>query len=264
MRGEWYRRLAVTTALVLAVVARPGTARAQSDEIQVYDAEIAPQSIVNLTWHNNFIAAGARTAAEPGGIVPHHSLNGVTEWAYGLTDWFEGGLYLPLYSRPGSGAFVYNGFKLRALFVEPDAANHRFVYGVNFEFSVNAEHWDPHRYTAEIRPIIGWHLGRVDVIFNPILDSAYGGWSSLVFAPATRIACNLRKSWIFAVEEYAELGPLRHFHGLDSQSHQLFGVVDHTRGRLNIEAGVGFGLTRATDHRVLKLILSIDLNQPGR
>ncbi len=33
-------------------------ASAQTDEIQVYDGEIAAPGIFNLTWHNNFTPMG--------------------------------------------------------------------------------------------------------------------------------------------------------------------------------------------------------------
>jgi len=39
-------------------------------------------------------------------------------------------------------------------------------------------------------------------------------------------------------------------------------VVDYRGEGLSIEAGVGFGLSAGSDHRVLKLILSRDLNKP--
>src|SRR5256884_2331088 len=48
--------------------------------------------------------------------------------------------------------------------------------------------------SSEIRPIIGWHLGRLDLIFNPILDNSYDGFPGLDFAPATRIAFNFSKT----------------------------------------------------------------------
>jgi hypothetical protein len=38
------------------------------------------------------------SSAFTGGLVDNHNLNGVTEWAYGVTDWFEAGLYLAWYS----------------------------------------------------------------------------------------------------------------------------------------------------------------------
>jgi hypothetical protein len=232
----------------------------QTDEIQVYDAQIAAPGIFNLTWHNNFTPSGRTMPAFPGGIVPNHTLNGVPEWAYGVTDWFEAGLYLPLYSLSGNGSFTYNGFKVRTLFVRPDAVNQPFFYGINFEFSWNTAHWDSSKYTQEIRPIVGWHLGSFDVIVNPILDNSYKGFSRLDFAPASRVAYNYNKTWAVAVEEYDDFGPLRGFLPSQRQQHQLFGVFDFRGRPWSVEGGLGVGLTRATDHLVLKLILSRDLN----
>jgi len=50
----------------------------------------------------------------------------------------------------------------------------------------------------------------VDVIVNPILDTDYtGGFGNLEFVPASRIAYNWNDRWAVALEEYADLGPLR-------------------------------------------------------
>ncbi len=247
-----------TVALLLMILSL--SVHAQTDEIQVYNAEIAAPGVFNLTLHNNYTPDGRSSAAFPGGIVPDHALNGVPEWAYGVSDWFEAGLYLPLYSIADDGALTFNGFKVRTLFVEPDAAAQRFFYGVNFEFSWNTAHWDQRRHTQEIRPILGWHLGAIDIIVNPILDSSYNGFSRLDFAPATRLAYNLDKTWAVALEEYDDFGPLRDFYSSSLQQHQLFAVFDYNGKPWSIEGGVGAGLTSATDHLVLKLILSRDLN----
>ena len=248
---------ALTGAILLAL---PAVTFAQTDEIQVYDGSIADPGAINLTLHNNFTPAGLRTPAFHGGLIPDDSWNGVFEWAYRVTDWFEAGLYLPLYSISKDRGATINGGKLRLLFVEPHAAERTFVYGVNFEFSYNARYWDPKRSTAEIRPIIGLHLLPVDIIFNPILDTSYDGFKNLDFAPAVRVAHNFSKQWAGAVEEYADYGPLHQFLPAGEQSHQLFAVVDHTGKSFNVEAGVGFGLNGASDKVTLKFMISRDLN----
>ncbi|MBU6297135.1 MAG: hypothetical protein KGJ79_17095 [Alphaproteobacteria bacterium] len=246
--------------LVLAAGLWPLTAQAQTDEIQVYDGVIAKPGVFNLTLHNNYTPSGRKVPDFAGGLIPDHTLNGVPEWAYGVTDWFEAGLYAPLYSIESNGDVKFNGVKLRALFVSPDAADRTFFYGINFEFSYNSTDWDTRRFTSEIRPIVGWHLGKVDLIFNPILDNSYEGFSRLDFAPSTRVAYHLSNSWAVALEEYDDFGPLRHFYSSSQQSHQLFAVVDYGGGPVSVEAGIGFGMTPASDNMVLKLILSHDLN----
>jgi hypothetical protein len=247
-------------AIVALLFAVAAIASAQTDEIQVYDAAIAEPGIFNLTWHNNFTPDGLKKPVLPGALVNNHNLNGVTEWAYGATDWFEIGLYLPLYSVSAARGPSINGGKIRLLFVAPRAAERKFFYGANFEFSYNSKHWDPRRYTSEIRPIVGWHLKPWDIVVNPILDNSwYGGFKRLDFAPATRVAYNLNPRWAVAIEEYADYGQLRDFVPMTQQFHQLWGVFDHDAKYVHIEAGVGVGLTAASDELALKLMLSKDL-----
>jgi hypothetical protein len=252
------RWLAVIVAGLLAI---PAAASAQTDEIQVYDGGLAPVGTFNLTLHSNFVAKGVNTPAFPGAVVADKSFNDVPEWALGVTDWFEAGLYLPLYSRDNSAGWGIDGMKLRALFAVPHADDRRFFYGVNFEFSINANRWDEKRFTSEVRPIIGWHLKPVDVIINPIVDTSYDGLKNLEVVPAVRVAYNLPKDWAVAVEEYADFGPLHAFLPASEQAHQLFGVVDHTWKDWDIEAGIGVGVTDGSDRLTFKLILSRDLNK---
>lgn len=242
------------------VVALPGIAWAQTDEIEIYNAEIAPQGVANLTLHDNYTFSGLKVPRFPGGLVPDHTLNGVPEWAYGVADWFEQGLYLPLYSIASNRGATLNGFKIRELFVVPDAAQQPFFYGINFEFSYNAKHWDPNRFSSEMRPIVGWHLGPVDLIFNPIFDNPFKGAKNLDFAPENRIAYNFSPKWALAVENYSDFGAVQHILPGNQQSQQVFGVVDFNGEPVQIEAGLGWGLTAGSDRLVAKLILSRDLN----
>jgi hypothetical protein len=156
---------------------------------------------------------------------------------------------------------VLDGFKLRTLFAVPNADSRRFFYGANFEFSYNAKYWDLKRITSEIRPIVGWHMDTVDIIVNPILDTAYDGVKNLIFAPSTRVAYSVAPAWQLAFEEYSDYGAVRHFNRTTEQAHQIFAVVDHTAKYMDIEAGVGVGLTGSSDKLQLKLILSRDLNR---
>jgi hypothetical protein len=255
---------ALVVAVLALIVAVPSIAVAQTDEIQVYDGGLAPKGVFNLTLHNNFTPDGLKDPAFPGSNTSDKSLNGVPEWAYGVTDWFEAGLYMPLYSVDKNLGAVVNGFKLRALFAVPNADDRKFFYGANFEFSINTAHWDQKRFSSEVRPIIGWHLHPVDIIINPIVDTEYDGLKNLEFVPATRVAFNLSDTTAIAVEEYDDFGPLHGFVPVSEQAHQVFAVFDRSTAFVDIEAGIGFGLTDASDKLQFKLILSRDLNAPKK
>ncbi len=249
----------VLLAVVTAALPRPAAAQGPTDEIQVYDAGIAAPGKIALTLHTNFTPDGIGAAAFPGAIISNHSFDGGFEWAYGARPWLELGLYLPLYSITSQDGVTINGSKIRLLFVSPHADERRFLYGANFEFSYNAARWDARRYTSEIRPIFGWHLHPWDFIFNPILDNSWaGGVGGLDFNPAARVAYNVNARWAVAAEQYSGFGELRGFLPARQQVHQLWAVLDHY-ATINIEGGIGFGLTPASDRITLKLMFSRDL-----
>jgi hypothetical protein len=255
-------RFFLLACVTFALFAAPAATFAQTDEIQVYDAAIAEKGKFNLMIHSNFIAIGQKAPAFPGGLVPDRSVNGTAEWAYGVTDWFEQGLYLPVYTiySKGRGGSI-NGFKLRELFVIPHADDRKFFYGVNFEFSVNYSYWESRHITSEVRPIVGLHLKPFDFIFNPIMDTDYtGGFKNLEFVPATRLAYNVNDKWAVALEEYADFGTFHTFFPRREQFHEVWAVTNHSSKYVDIETGVGVGVSHGADKLTFKLMVSRDLN----
>jgi hypothetical protein len=249
-------------SLVIAALAAPTMLLGQTDEIQVYDANIAEPGIFNLMIHMNFTPIGWKTPRFPGAIVANDSFQTTAEWAYGVTPWFEQGLYMPV-STPHSTNYggTFDGFKIRELFVRPHAEDHKFFYGLNFEFSVNHHYWESRTYTSELRPIVGVHLKPWDLIFNPIVDTDYtGGIKNLEFNPSTRVAYNINDRWAVAAEEYSGFGALHDVLPVSQQFHEVWAVFNHDNKIVNIEAGVGVGYTGGADRLTFKLMLSRDLN----
>lgn len=253
----------VAVALPVALLVAPAVARAQTDEIQVYDGVISPQGIFNVTWHNNFTPVGRDTPAYPGAIIPNHSENGGVEFAYGVKSWFEQGLYFPIYtgySQKRGGSL--DGFKIRELFVRPHAQQHTLFYGVNFEFSFNYSYWESHTFSGEVRPIVGLYLHNWELVYNPIVDTDYtGGLSGLQYNPAGEISYSINPRWSVAAEEYDGFGPLGGFYSLHNQFHEVWAMVDHNSKMVQIEAGVGVGLTAGSDRLTLKLMITRVLNR---
>jgi len=233
----------------------PAIGSAQTDEIQVYDASIAAVGEREFTLHSNYTPVGRTSPAFPGGIVPDRSVNGAFEFAYGLRDYWELGLYLPVYTITNEGTIEFDGAKLRTLWVVPHARQKEFFYGLNVEYSYNLPHWDSARWTLEARPIIGFHEGRWDFIFNPILDSSFDGVGQTHFAPAARVAYNATERWALALETYSDFGPIQRSYDWEQQAQTLFAVVDYaTAADSSLELGVGRGFTTASDEWVVKLI----------
>jgi len=247
---RWLRRLLPASLLFYLAVAF-----AQTDEIQVYDASIADVGEREFTLHSNYTPVGRTSAAYPGGIVPDHSVNGAFEFAYGLRDYWELGLYLPVYTVTNEGTVEFDGAKVRTLWVVPHAREKEFFYGLNVEYSYNLPHWDTARWTLEARPIVGCHEGPWDLIFNPILDSSFDGIGQTHFAPAARLAYNATDRWALGLETYSDFGPIQRSYDWEQQSQTFFAVVDYaSAASSSIEIGVGHGFTSASDEWIVKLI----------
>ena len=184
------------TLLALILVAIPVAASAQTDEIQVYDGGLAAKGKFNLTLHSNVTPNGVTTPAFPGAVVADKSFNGVPEWAYGVTDWFEAGLYLPLYSHDKKQGMLIDGFKLRALFAVPNADDRRFTASTSSSAPTRSTGT---RTASRRRCGLSWlapEAGRH--IVNPILDTSYDG-TNLDFAHP-RAWYSLPQNWAVALE----------------------------------------------------------------
>ena len=245
-------------AAFAAIAAQPAKA---TDEIQVYNAGIAAPGQFTIQQHLNYVPLGVKESPFPGGLIPHNSVNGTPEFAYGITDWWEVGLYLPFAIQDQQ--FLSNGFKLRTLFVSPNADQRNFFYGINFEFSNTMPRFSQTKFAMEIRPIIGIRNADYEFIVNPIVDAGFGRLGELDFAPAVRLARKLGQDTYIGLEYYADFGAIGSFPRLADQQHTLFAVTDFKLGVFDVDFGVGYGLTPGSDRLVVKTIIGYAFPVPG-
>ena len=245
----------------LILLASNEDARA-TDEIQVYNAGIAEIGQFTIQQHLNYVALGQKSPPFPGGLASNHSLNGTPEFAYGVTDWWEVGLYLPFSVQ--DERFYSDAFKLRTLFVSPHAEQRNVFYGVNFEFSNETPPFSQSRFSMEIRPIIGVRNSDYEFIVNPIVDIHFGKFAEQHFTPAARIARKFGDDLFAGFEYYSDLGQIGSFDKLSDQQHTLFAVTDFKAGVFDVNFGVGYGLTPASDRLVVKTIIGYAFPVPGQ
>ena len=256
-------KLHVCVALVAALTSRTAAAADQvHDEIQVYNAEIAEVGQWTYQQHLNYAVVGQTQPEVPGGFASNRSLQGTPEFAYGITDWWEGGFYLP-FAVDGSGQLLSDGAKIRSLFVSPDAAKRSFFYGINFELGYEMPQFSPTPWGLEIRPILGVRNKEWEFIVNPIVDVSFGSNGEADFAPALRLARNLGNDRFLALEYYADFGKLGDFLPGPQQSQQLFAVTDFKLGVFDVELGAGYGFTPGSDRFVTKMIFGYAFPVPG-
>jgi len=238
-----------------------GESAKATDEIQVYNAGIAQAGQFTIQQHLNYIPLGIKDPPFPGGLASHHSLNGTPEFAYGVTDWWEVGLYLPFSVQDQK--FYSDSFKLRSLFVTPHADQRGFFYGVNFEISNETPPFAQTRFALEIRPIIGIRNAEYEFIVNPIVDIGFGKYGEADFAPAARLAKKLAPDLYAGFEYYSDFGKIGDFKTVSEQQHTLFAVTDFKAGIFDVNFGVGYGLRSASDRWVVKSIIGYAFPVPG-
>ena len=251
--------LSLITSVIFAM-AITTSARAV-DEIQVYNAGIAAPGQLTIQQHLNYVALGLKQPPFPGGLVSNGSINGTPEFAYGLTDWWEVGLYLPFAIQDRQ--FLSDSVKLRTLFVSPHADQRNLFYGVNFELSNTTPKFAQSRFGLEIRPIIGLRNPDWEFIVNPIVDIGFGKYGQANFAPAVRLARKIDKDLFVGLEYYADFGEIGHFGTLPDQQHTLFAVTDFKLGVFDVILGLGYGLTPSSDRLVVKTIVGYAFPTPG-
>ncbi len=257
-QASWRHLHLLCGAALWLMLGQPAQA---TDEIQVYNAGIAAVGQFTIQQHLNYIPLGLKDPPFPGGLVSNHSINGTPEFAYGVTDWWEVGLYLPFAIQDRQ--FLSDAFKLRTLFVSPHAEQRDFFYGVNFEFSNTTPKFSQSRFALEIRPIIGVRNADYEFIVNPIVDISFGKFGEADFAPAARLARKLGPDLFIGLEYYSDFGEIGNFAKLADQQHTLFAVTDFKAGVFDVNFGVGYGLTPGSDRFVVKTIVGYAFPVPG-
>jgi len=226
-----------------------------TDEIQVYNAEINEPGRFSLQLHGNEVLRGRTSAGFPGGLVPDGAFNGTPELGYGLSDSWEVGAYLP-YAVTRDGEIEWGGAKLRALVVSPRARERRFFYGANLELSYQPRLFEENHWNSEIRAILGWRVRSIEFIVNPIVDVALGGRHRTAdLSPAARLAYILSPLWTVGLEHYSGFGPIDHLDPSRRQLQETFAVADFSGRTIDVDVGVGRGLTPGSDAWTVKLIL---------
>jgi hypothetical protein len=231
-------------------------------EIEVYDGTANAPGVPGLELHLNDWATGNRGATQPESPL-HGQFHTTLEPSLGLTPFWELGGYLQGAVRTDEGDVDWAGVKLRSKFVTPTTWNAHWRLGVNFEVSYLPPAYDHDRWGSEVRPIVVWYDKDWLFAFNPILDQPLGGSDASQgpsFQPALKVARTVG-SVAVGFEYYATLGPLSAILPWRNEEHQVFEVVDLLSvSRLELNLGVGEGLTQVSEGLVIKAIIGYEFD----
>jgi len=254
---------ALFVATFLAALSRPASTQ-DNYEIQVYSYDtVAPRSTM-FEIHSNFTVDGSKTVQD--GVLPtNHAEHETLEITQGINDWAEVGFYLFSSIQPNDG-WQWVGDHIRPRVRVPDRWHWPVGVSVSNEIGYQRHAFSADTWTWEIRPIIDKKIGPWYLDFNPTLDRSFHGPSvnqGVVFSPNAKVSYDFTKKIAGGLEYYASYGPVTGFDPLQDQQQQFFPSIDVDFGpECEFNFGVGVGVTRSTDHLIVKCIIGRRFSWP--
>ncbi len=247
-----FLRLALLAAFPVVLLHAQG-----SYEIQVYGSDLVSPGATMVELHSNFTFQGSKTVVD-GQYPTEHQLHETLEITHGVSDWFEIGFYV-FTSADTRVGYQWVGDHIRPRVAAPESWKWPVGVSLSAEFGYQRAVYSPDTFTLELRPIVDKTLGRWYLCFNPVLDRSFHGPSvseGVTFSPNVKVGYDVTKAVNAGFEYYGAVGPVTGFDPLQQQQQQIFAVTDlNVSPKWEFNFGVGVGLTGATDHILVKMIL---------
>ena len=250
-------RVTLVSKLLLCCAALTANCWGQGYEIQVYGSETVEPKKTMVELHSNFTFQGSKGITN--GVYPtHHILNETIEATHGINDWSELGFYYFSSYVPSVG-YRPVGVHIRPRFRVPESWKWKVGVSLSQEIGYISRKFTEDPWDYELRPIIDKKMGRYYMSFNPTLVRSIKGLNSdkgFEFSPNFKMAGDITKKVTLGLEYYGNYGPVGSFNRLRDQSQQFIPSVDIDLGpNWEFNAGVGWGVTQATDHLIVKFII---------
>lgn len=247
-----------SAVLLIAFVLPSCLATAQDNyEIQVYGADTVEPGSTMLEFHTNFTAQGS-TAVVNGVAPTNHAVHETIEITQGVNDWFETGFYIFTSARAGDG-WDWVGDHIRPRFRIPEKWHWPVGVSLSNEVGYQRPKFSEDTWTWEMRPIVDKKIGPWYLSFNPTIEKALHGQNveqGFEFSPNAKISYDFTKVITAGLEYYGAVGPILGFDPLAEQQQQFFPSIDlNVSPEWELNFGVGWGVTRSTDHLILKGII---------
>jgi hypothetical protein len=246
--------LLVCASLFLTVL----PARAQDNyEIQVYSYDLVGPHHTMVELHSNFTIDGSKTVVD--GLYPtNHAEHETIEITHGFTDWLEVGFYVFTSERSGQG-IQWVGDHIRPRIAVPKKWKWPVGLSLSNEVGYQRRQFSTDTWTWEMRPIVDKQLGRWYLSLNPTFDKSLHGQTvghGFVFSPNFKFSYDFTKKITGGLEYYGSVGPATDFLPAGLQQHQIFPAIDlNLSPKWEVNFGLGVGVTRSTDHLIVKMIL---------
>jgi hypothetical protein len=244
--------------LILLAVAFCCAAYAQGNyEVQVYGSDTVPPGRTMVELHSNFTLAGSKMTSDAT-LPTNHQEHETIEITQGWTNWFETGFYIFTSMGPGQG-YKWVGDHIRPRVRVPESWKWPVGVSLSMEIGYQRPLFSRDTWTWEIRPIVDKQLGPWYLSFNPSLERSWHGPAvsqGVEFSPNFKASYQINKRVAAGLEYYGSLGNIIGFDPVAEQQQQIVPALDLDLGPdWEFNFGVGVGLTRSTDHLLIKMIL---------
>jgi hypothetical protein len=246
--------LAVCAVAILAV-AGPSHA-IDFYEIQIYDTDTEPVGHLMLELHSNTTTTATGELAKSAMVV--HQIHETLEATYGVLRWVEIGQYFAT-AKLSNGDYEYAGARTKIHFTIPQTFEWPVQFGGNIEFAYMRRAAEENPLSLELRPIIGGTYKKFRLVANLALEEPFSGQHAhrgMQFAPSGELIYDLHH-WVSpAIEYYGDMGSIQPLAKVDEQQHFIVPTLNfHFLPQLELNLGVGIGVTRASNGVFLKSIV---------
>ncbi len=225
-------------------------------EIQIYPTDTTPQNALELELHSNTVTTA--TGEEAHRQIRPYEIHETLEATYGLTPHLEVGQYLCT-AILGNGDYEYAGSRTKMHFGIAATDDWPIRFGGNIELDYMRRAAEENPLTLELRPILETHVHKFTLIANIAFEKPFRGpgtHKGMTLAPSGEITYQVFKWLEPAVEYYGDIGALQHLPGVQHQQHFIVPALNLPLiERLELNLGVGFGLTHASNGTFIKSIV---------
>ncbi|HZP45509.1 MAG TPA: hypothetical protein VFB15_07655 [Candidatus Binataceae bacterium] len=256
MTPIWSRvwaRIAPLVALLLLLDA----ARARAIdfyEIQIYTVDTVLLDHLELELHSNSVTTATGQLAHEN--LPVYQIHETLEATYGITPHIEVGQYFAT-GKLGDGSYEYAGSRSKVHFGLPFSDDWPIRLGGNVELDYMRYQAEDNPLTLELRPILETDYRGLSLVANLAFEKPFEGPNhDMQFAPSGMITYQLLRWLDPGVEYYGDMSQITHLPAVEAQQHFIVPALNFDLlPRLELNLGVGFGLTRASNGTFIKSIV---------
>jgi hypothetical protein len=244
-----------TPAIIACIFLLQLSASGQGDnEIQVYSSPTIQRGWTIFELHSNHTFRGSDYLIDP---KVAHWTNETLEITHGASKNFEIGFYTFTGFAP-RGGYQYLGNQIRPRVTVPV----EWKWPVGASLSVEFGFFRPDKaskffWQGEVRPIIDKTINNWYFTFNPNIEFAISGDNKGVgIAPQFKTVYTFAKKVGVGVEYYGALGSFKLILPGRMQEHLIGPMIDlYVHPMWEVNGGILFGLTKNSNHEIVKLLL---------